>query len=317
MQVLVTGASGYLGGKLCHAVVGKGHTVRAFVRRTSNLGGLIPFPATINGGSLDLAYGDISDYNSLLLACSDCQIIFHVAALVEAWLPDPSKFISVNVGGLKNVLRAVAETKTVVKVIYTSSIFALGCTDGGYIANETQVHEEKFFCTEYEKSKVFADKIATKAALDGFPIVAVYPGLIYGPGKVTSGNVVARTLIERFNGRLPGYIGSGNDIISLCHVEDVVNGHVAAMDIGRIGERYLLTGENVSFNHLFDVAAIITGTRKPWFHSYSFMAVTILRHQWAYSCDKSKLELGYNPRSLGEGLTEVLSWLKSLGLVKY
>ncbi|KAL5714207.1 farnesol dehydrogenase (NAD(+)) [Ranunculus cassubicifolius] len=342
MKVLVTGASGYLGGKLCQALLSQGHNVLAFVRKTSNLDSLLPVPTTsINGGSLNLAYGDVTDYNSLLLAISDCQIIFHVAAVVEPWLPDPSKFISINVGGLKNVLKAAAETKTVEKVIYTSSFFALGCTDGGYVANETQVHNEKFFCSEYEKSKAIADKIAMQAALDGLPIVVVYPGVIYGPGKVTTGNIVAKMLMERFNGRLPGYIGSGNDIFSFSHVDDVVSGQIAAMDKGKIGERYLLTGENASFKHLFDAAAVITGTSKPWFHiplwavdAYGWVSVfishitgnlpfispptvTVIRHQWAYSCDKAKLELGYNPRSLGDGLEEVLSWMKSLGLITY
>lgn len=239
------------------------------------------------------------------------------------------------------MLKAVTETKSVEKIIYTSSFFALGSTDGGYIANESQIHSHKFFCSKYEESKAIADQIAMQAASDGSPIVAVYPGVIYGPGKVTSGNLVARMLIERFNGRLPGYIGDGNDKYSFVHVEDVVNGHIAAMDKGGVGERYLLTGENASFNHLFDVAAIVTNTRKPWFHIplwavlvYGWVsvfvsrvtgklplisppAVAVLRHQWAYSCEKAKVELGYNPRSLSEGLREMVSWLKSLGFIKY
>ncbi|PIA56416.1 hypothetical protein AQUCO_00700621v1 [Aquilegia coerulea] len=284
MKVLVTGASGYLGGKICHALLAQGHTVRALVRRTSNLDSLLSVINKAEEGSLDLAYGDITDYKSLLFAFSDCQIIFHVAALVEPWLPDPSKFISVNVDGLKNVLKAVKETKSVEKIIYTSSFFALGCTDGGYIANETQVHHDKYFCTEYEKSKAIADKIAMQAALDGLPIVVVYPGVIYGPGKVTAGNVMAKMLIERFSGRLPGYIGNGNDKFSFTHVEDVVCGHIAAMHKGRAGERYLLTGENASFKHLFDAAAVITRTRKPWFHiplwvveAYGWVSVFISR----------------------------------------
>lgn len=73
-------------------------------------------------------------------------------------------------------------------------------------------------------------------------------------------------IVERFSGRLPGYMGSGNDIESFCHVEDVAKGHIAAMYKGRFGERYLLTGENVSFNQVIDRSAFITRTRKPWFH---------------------------------------------------
>ncbi|KAK3039403.1 hypothetical protein RJ639_027652 [Escallonia herrerae] len=393
MKVLVTGASGYLGGRLCHALLARGHSVRAFVRPTSVVSSL---PPPSHGGALELAYGDVTDYRSLLAACSGCHVILHAAALVEPWLPDPSKFTSVNVGGLRNVLQAFKEIKTVEKIIYTSSFFALGPTDG-YIADESQVHPCKLFCTEYEKSKTVADKIALEAALEGVPMVVVYPGVIYGPGKVTAGNIVARlaihqdlkrhksghacsahrnfdsgskmfhnnVLIERFNGRLPGYIGYGKDKFSFSHVDDVVDGHIAAMNKGRLGERYLLTGENASFVQVFNTAAIITQTKRPWFNiplgvieaygwaSVLFSRITgnlplisppvrltpylsgelrfsndlfgahleqtvyVLRHQWAYSCEKAKAELDYNPRSLSEGLAEVLPWLKSLGLIKF
>ncbi|XP_010547843.1 PREDICTED: uncharacterized protein LOC104819464 [Tarenaya hassleriana] len=341
MKILVTGASGFLGGRLCHALLRRGHAVRALVRRTSDLSCLPPTTSSAAAGEpLELVYGDVTDYRSVLDACSDCDVVFHAAALVEPWLPDPSRFFSVNVGGLKNVLEAVKETKSIQKIVYTSSFFALGSTDG-YVADENQVHSEKFFCTEYERSKVAADKIALQAASEGVPIVLVYPGVIYGSGKVTSGNIVAKLIIERFNGRLPGYIGYGNDRYSFCHVDDVAEGHIAAMEKGRVGERYLLTGESGSFKLVFDMAALITGTKKPQFHiplwvilPYAWLSVVIsritgklptispptvnvLRHQWAYSCNKATTELGYKPRSLKDGLEEMLPWLKSLGEIKY
>ncbi|KDO84219.1 hypothetical protein CISIN_1g019878mg [Citrus sinensis] len=291
MKILVSGASGYLGGRLCHALLKQGHSVRALVRRTSDISGL---PSE---GALELVYGDVTDYRSLVDACFGCHVIFHTAALVEPWLPDPSRFFA--------------------------------------------VHEEKYFCTQYERSKAVADKIALQAASEGLPIVPVYPGVIYGPGKLTTGNLVAKLMIERFNGRLPGYIGYGNDRFSFCHVDDVVDGHIAAMEKGRSGERYLLTGENASFMQIFDMAAVITGTSRPRFciplwliEAYgwilvffsritgklpliSYPTVHVLAHQWAYSCVKAKTELGYNPRSLKEGLQEVLPWLRSSGMIKY
>ncbi|XP_072979485.1 uncharacterized protein [Typha angustifolia] len=337
MKVLVTGATGFLGGRLCTALLSDGHEVRALVRRSSDLSNL---PLDSSPNPVEIAYGDVTDLSSLLPACDGCEVLFHAAAAVEPWLPDPSRFFTVNVGGLENVLRAVKETKTIQKMIYTSSFFAIGPTDG-YIADENQMHQGKVFCTEYEKSKVLADKIALQAATNGVPIVLVYPGVIYGPGKLTAGNVLARILIERFNGRLPGHVGDGNDRTSFSHIEDVVAGHIAAMHKGRVGERYLLTGENASFTQIFDMAAVITKTKRPMFHIplwvieiygwisvffsritgklplISYPTVRVMSHQWSYSCDKAKNELGYSPRSLNEGLTEILSWLKSLKLIDY
>ncbi|KAJ0860793.1 putative farnesol dehydrogenase (NAD(+)) [Helianthus annuus] len=164
-----------------------------------------------------------------------------------------------------NMVTFIIRTDTVEKIVYTSSFFALGSTDG-YTADESQVHSAKFFCTEYEKSKVVADKIALEAAKEGVHIVAVYPRVIYGSGKVTAGNVVARMIVERFNGRLPGYIGYGNDKFSFSHVDNVVDGHIAALDKGQPGQRYLLTGENASFLQVFDMAAAITNTKTPRFN---------------------------------------------------
>ncbi|KAK9050223.1 hypothetical protein SSX86_030807 [Deinandra increscens subsp. villosa] len=138
MKVLVTGASGFLGGRLCDALLRHGHSVRAFVRRTSDISSL-PTPSHTAAAALELAYGDVTDYPSLLAACSGCHVVFHAAAIVESWLPDPSEFLSVNVGGLKNVIQAYKETAKLEKIVYTSSFFALGSTHG-YTADESQVN---------------------------------------------------------------------------------------------------------------------------------------------------------------------------------
>uniref|UniRef100_A0A803N8J6 NAD-dependent epimerase/dehydratase domain-containing protein n=1 Tax=Chenopodium quinoa TaxID=63459 RepID=A0A803N8J6_CHEQI len=191
-KVLVTGASGFLGGKLCHALLNDGYSVRAFVRHSSNLSSL---PSTSSSAHFDLSFGDTTDIVSLINAVSGCDIVIHSAALVEPWLPDPSRFFT-------NVIQACKESESVQKIIYTSSFFALGPTDGGVIADENQVHHEKFFCTEYERSKVAADKIALQAASEGVPIVAVYPGVIYGSGKLTAGNVVAKLIFVYANASL-------------------------------------------------------------------------------------------------------------------
>ncbi|RLN19402.1 putative dihydroflavonol-4-reductase [Panicum miliaceum] len=243
MKVLVTGATGFMGGRLCAALAtAGGHGVRAFVLRGLDASGLPP--------AVEVAYGDVTDMESLIA-------VFHTAAAVEPWRADPSVFHTVNVGGLKNVLKAAQRTPTVKKIVYTSSYLAIGPTDG-YVADETQMHRGKAFCTEYEKSKFLADRIALQAAAEGVPITLVYPGVMYGAGELTTGNFVPHLLIERFNGRLPCHIGDGNDMQSFSHVDDV-----------------------------FSLPA-----------SPGNPHISVILHQWAYSCDKAKRELGLQSKKL-------------------
>ncbi|XP_031497949.1 pentatricopeptide repeat-containing protein At5g55740, chloroplastic-like [Nymphaea colorata] len=246
---------------------------------------LSSLPTTTSSHNFELAFGDVTDLTSLLEAFSGCDVLFHTAAIVEPWVLNPSVLFTVNVEGLRNVLLAFSPTSSMQKMVYTSSFFALGPTDG-CIGNEMQI-------------------------------------------------------IEHFSGRLPGYVGKGNERFCFSHVDDVIHGHIAALDRGKIGERYLLGGENASFADVFDIAAMVTGTQRPSFHIplwlveiYGWMSVfwarltgtiplisypivLVMRHQWVYSSDKAKEELNYKPRNLKEGLTEVMTWLKSVGKINY
>ncbi|KAL9312993.1 hypothetical protein ACSQ67_018445 [Phaseolus vulgaris] len=340
MKILVTGASGFLGGRLCDALLRQGYSVRVLVRSTSDISSLSP--------DIEIFHGDITNYASLLAACSSCTIVFHLAALVEPWLPDPSKFFNVS----SPTLAPLSPNRN----SQSLSSFSLGQRwriekrvsgdKGDSHGGETPVYVVFFrprtngrrHCRR-ESSRCGQDCGAS--CIGGVPIVLLYPGVIYGPGKVTAGNVVARMIVERFSGRLPGYIGYGSDKFSFSHVEDVVEGHISAMKKGQVGSRYLLTGENASFNHVFDMAAAITDTKKPVFSiplwvievygwlSVLFSRITgklplispptvhVLRQRWEYSCDKAKSELDYRPRRLKEGLAEVLLWLKNSNLIKY
>ncbi|KAJ7115488.1 hypothetical protein O6H91_Y568500 [Diphasiastrum complanatum] len=246
---------------------------------------------------------------------------------------------SVNVGGLKNIIQAVKSSKNIGKVVYTSSFFALGPTNADDVVDESQVHSRKCYCTEYERSKVEADDIAHEAAKD-FPLVIVYPGVIYGPGKLTRGNIVTEILVEHLSGRLPGFIGNGEDRFSYSHVDDVAYGHVAALEKGTPGEKYLLTGENASFVDVFQIVASLTGAKAPQWHIpfwilticgylleiwarisgkpplISTPVVKVLKRKWAYTCVKAKKELGYNPRPLKEGLAQLLMHLREEGFLR-
>ncbi|OAE31245.1 hypothetical protein AXG93_1962s1020 [Marchantia polymorpha subsp. ruderalis] len=360
MKVVVTGATGYLGGRLVQGLIHASNEVRALVRKSSVVDEI---PQQV-----ELVYGDVRDLNSLVSAFAGCDAVIHVGAMVSSWSPTPALYYTINVEGLRNVIQAVQQTPSVQKLIYTSSYFAVGPT-GDDAVNEEQVHDGKSFTSEYEKSKYLADIVARDAAKDGVPIVMLYPGTIYGPGKRTAGNIVSEfvfrclmsllrhssvlgktrvlafeyraPIVERFNGRLPGYLGSGNDRNPLCHVDDVAFGHIAALTYGRVGERYFLCGDAVSFKEVLDVAAEFTKTSRPMFtlplwlleiygrascffaKRFGFIpavtpeAIAVLRKKWIYSSEKAERELGYRSRPFAEGLAEVIVWLKDLKLIKY
>ncbi|CAN1122326.1 Putative dihydroflavonol 4-reductase [Linum perenne] len=256
MKVVVTGASGYIGNKLCHTLSQRGYSVRALVRPTSDISSLPPT-------EFEIAYGDITHYGSLLDAFQGCTAVFHAAALTEPWLPDSSNFFTVNVQGMRNVVEAARATKTMKKIVCTLSASALGPTNG-YVADEKQVHSGKIYSTEYERSQVGALKVAMEAGVQGgVDIVVVYLGVVYGPGKLTTGNLVAHLLVEYLKGGLLGRINFGKGVFSLSHIDDVVQGHIAAMERGKSGETYLLTGKNVTFAQVFDIATKITAKQKP------------------------------------------------------
>ncbi|KAH7297400.1 hypothetical protein KP509_26G068000 [Ceratopteris richardii] len=332
VSLIVTGASGFLGGRLCHALVGQGtFHVKALVRRSSSLKEL---PLS----EVEIVYGDITDPSSLFAAFQGCVAVFHCAALVTPWTPHTSRLFKVNVDGLKNVVNAVRGTPSIKRLVYVSSFFALGPTSGK-VADESQVHKGVSFCTEYEKSKVLADAFALEQARNGLPIVLVYPGVIYGHGSVTEGNSLVPLFQDRCNGRLPGKIGRGQDRFSFCHVDDVATGCVAAMTRGQVGERYILAGENASFNELLSLVDSLRGRKSlqlqiplwlltivGWLQVFwarltgctpriSYPMVRVLGKQWCYSSEKAKKELDYESRSLKEGVAQVLSWMEMSGLL--
>ncbi|CAN1171713.1 Putative dihydroflavonol 4-reductase [Linum perenne] len=337
MKVLVTGASGYVGNQLCHALRKQGYSVRALLRHTSDLSSLPSSP----DDDFEIIYGDITDYGSLLSAFDGCTAVFHAAGLTEMWLPDPSQFFKVNVEGMMNIVQAARETPTVEKIVCTLSASALGPTAGHSPADETKIHSEKKFSSEYERSQVAALKVAMEAGAEGVPIVVVYLCIVYGPGKLTAGNLIAHLLVEQFKGGILGRTEFGKNVVSFGHIDDVVKGHIDAMKRGKVGEAYLLTGQNVSFEHVFDLAAKLTSKPKPkirfplwvieilgWFLvlGYRFTGrlpyvtppvVNTYRQEWAFSCEKAKLHFDYNPRNLEDGVLDVIVWLKGIKLIDY
>lgn len=328
MRVFLTGGTGFLGKNVAHRLREAGHPLRILAREGSNLTGL-PKEA-------EFVYGDVTDLDSLRRGAHGCGAIVHMAALVKMWVPDRERFDAVNVGGLRNALTAAREAG--VRLLYTSSFIAVGPA-GPEPADEARVHPMDRFRNDYERTKALADAVAREAAEAGQDVVRLYPGVIYGPGDMTDGNLVVKMVVDHLKGRFPGIVGPGDRLWSYAHVDDVAEGHALALERGKPGERYFLAGENVSMNSFFATLQDVAGVAPPrrhipyaaaWGAGYAMYfwaeltglpprltheVVGVFRQHWAYSSAKAERELGYRPRSLDTGLRQTVEWLRESGVI--
>jgi len=327
MRVLVTGATGFVGKNLVRHLLRHEYEVAILARRTSNLSGL-PVDA------IDVRWGDITDPAAVRNAMDGTEAVFHMAALVKEWVPRNQLFWEVNVDALETLLRASMEF-SLDRVVYTSSFMAIGPSDGLEEADETTTHSPNHFCTLYERTKYEAAVVAERFVKIGAPVVTVCPGVIYGPGDLTEGNIMVRHLRDFLTDRLPGIPGDGSQRWCFSYVDDVVSGHRLAMEKGKVGERYILGGENAALRDFFSIAMELTGkdkpprqvpfplleaaaalgqvkaaiTRRP--PTVALGAVRAYKHNWAYSSRKSIAELGYTVTPLRDGVTRTIDWLKN------
>lgn len=325
MRLLVVGSTGFLGKSVARRFARAGHALRLLARPGSNLAGL-PTDA-------EIVRGDVTDLESLQRGAEGCDAIVHMAAMVKMWTPDRGVFDRVNVGGLRNVLAAAEGARA--RVVYTSSFMALGPA-GPLPGDESLVHPGGPR-NDYERTKAAADALAREAAADGRDVVILYPGVVYGPGDVTDGNIVVKMVTDHLAGKMPGIVGPGDRLWSYSYVEDVADGHLSALERGRAGERYLLAGENVSMNGLFETLQDVADVRPPRFHIPYAVAsalgyasvlwaemtghppllthevVGVFREHWAYTSAKAERALGYRPRPLREGLAQTMEWLRARG----
>lgn len=326
MRVLLTGGTGFLGKNAARCLATRGHDVRVLARAGSDLTGLPE--------GIAIARGDVTDLDSLRRAAEGCEAVLHLAALVKVWMPDPKRFEAVNVGGLRNVLEAARAASA--RLVYTSSFMAVGPA-GPTPADESQVHPGRPYRNAYERTKAEADVVARAAAAAGGDVVLLYPGVVYGPGDLTEGNLVAKLVTDHLNGRLPGLIGPADRLWSYSFVEDVAEGHAIALEKGKAGERYFLCGENRTLTELFALLEQLTSVAAPRRHIPFGVAsllgramwlwaeltglppqmtageVGVFREHWAYSSAKAERELGYRSRPLREGLAQTVAWLRQAG----
>src|SRR4030095_15848275 len=191
--------------------------------------------------SVRMVRGDVLDLDSLRRGIAGCDRVFHAAAHVRMWGRNPERFEASNVGGLRNVLRAAQESGAS-RIVYTSSFIALGPTDGA-VGDEDWQPPGRTYYNKYERTKAAADRLAREEAQQGAPLIIVYPGVIYGPGPVTAGNLVGKTVSDFLSRRLPGVLGDGDRRFCYALASDVVMGHLQAMRHAKNGDRFILGRE--------------------------------------------------------------------------
>ena len=330
--VFVTGSTGFIGTKLVNALVECGHTVHALTRGTSNKDGL-------SHERIKLVTGDIQDRGSLQKGMEGCNQVYHLAAYAKNWSKDPSVFFKQNVEGMRNVFGA-ARSVGVERVVFTSTIVAFGPTAPGVVGNEDMPRITPKYYTEYEETKSIAEKEALKEAANGFPVVIVNPTRVYGPGKLTEGNSVSLMIDMYDRGKVPILLNGGNDVGNYVLVDDLVRGHILAMEKGRNGERYILGGENASLKEIYRLVDEASGKKHfqmnlpPWL-AYIYAGfekkkaewlgvypqitpgwVETFLQDWVYSTAKAEQELGYTIVPLKEGVRMTYEWLMQLRKTK-
>lgn len=322
----MTGGTGFLGRRLV-ATLAPRHEVRVLVRPTASRGG---FPAGV-----ELVEGDVTDRTSLLRAAAGCEALVHAAALVKIVAP-AAEFDRVNVGGFENVMAAAAASG-VRRVVYVSSFIALGPTERGIggVLDESASPADRAWINDYERTKTLADRRARHSIETGAPLSVVYPGVIYGPGELTEGNIVLRHVLDLAHGRLPALLGRPERRWNYVFVDDVVVGIVATLERAASGSRYVLGGENVTQGEFYRLVGELGGIRVPTrrmpdgvaklagsaMKAWARLAggtprltpdlVEIYRHDWAYDSSRAAAEIGYRPRPLAQGLGEAIAWLRS------
>lgn len=253
MKVLVSGSTGFVGSNLCRRLIEEGHQVRAFHRATSQL-------HLLEGLELEHALGDITQPESLQAAMQGVEVVFHAAA----WMGGPDqtgKQYAVTVEGTRNLLQ-VARKTGVRRVVHTSSVAALGIPEGTakepQLINENHSWNYRSDYYPYGYAKYLAEQEVQKAVAQGLDVVIVNPTLVFGAGDLyrKSGSIVTQ-VAER---RLAAAIEGG---VNCVHIEDVVDGHLAALEYGQMGERYILGGENLTHLELIRLIAEVAGVPGP------------------------------------------------------
>ena len=325
-DVLLTGASGFVGSAVLRALLREGFRVRALVRANSRFQDL-----TARG--VQFVEGDLREGSSLRDACAGCRYLFHVAADYRLSLWNSAGVFATNVAGTRNLMEE-AMRAGIERIIYTSSVATLDSRQDGTAADETANLPIQRAIGAYKQSKVVAEQLVLDMIRrKGLPAIIVNPSTPVGPRDLRP-TPTGRIIVAAASGRIPAYVDTGLNVV---HVDDVGNGHLAALRRGRVGERYILGGENIPFSQMLTEVAALVGRprpkcRIPWYAAIpaaiggevqafltgseplaTWAGVRLARHKMFFTSRKAEQELGYRARPHMEALNDAVAWFGSHG----
>jgi len=326
MKIFVSGATGFIGARLVKRLADEGAVVHALYRTESKAAQIRELPGVV------LFKGDLMDRPSLRAAMEGCETAYHTAAFAKAWTRDPEMIFRLNVDGALLVVESARECG-VKRVVVTSTAGILGPS-----AKEP-VHEStpapRSFFTLYEESKHRMEQKLLSRAEKRPEIVIVNPTRVFGPGLLSESNSMTVMIDRYMKGRWRLLPGDGRSLGNYVFVEDVVTGHILAMEKGKAGERYVLGGENVTYRQLFDHIREASGVDKKLLPVPYPLMITVAvvmqlfarvtgipplivpglirkyNHNWIVSSEKAIRELGYQPAGLQQGIRQTVDWLRS------
>jgi len=325
-MILVTGATGFVGSAIVRRLLDNGETVRVLARPGSDR-------RNLDGLSVDVTEGDLLKPDTLVDVVAGCEGLFHVAADYRLWTRDPEAMFRANVEGTRQILLAAGRAG-IKRMVYTSSVATLGIVPGGVADEDTPVSYEDMIGV-YKQSKFRAEEAAKQVIAEmSLPAVIVNPSTPIGPRDIKP-TPTGRMVVEAAAGRMPAYVDTGLNIV---HVDDVADGHLLAYEKGRIGERYVLGGENLELGDILTRIAEICGRKPPgvriphdlimpiahiaelWTRltggSEPFVTVDGVRmakKKMFFSSAKAENELGYSARPAGEALRDAVDWFRANG----
>ncbi len=319
---LVTGGTGFVGSAVVRALLARGHRVRALVRKGSDR-------ANLAGLGIELAEGDLTDPASLARAVTGCQHVMHVAADYRIWVPDPEAMLRANVDGTVALLRA-GKAAGVGRMVYCSSVAALGLTGTAEPATETTPVSEDKVVGHYKKSKFRAEQAVLSLVRDeGLDVVIVNPAAPVGPRDIKP-TPTGRMIKDAASGKMPAYVETGLNVV---HVDDVAAGHILALERGRAGERYILGSENLTLLALLELVDDVMGqprrhVRLPreavWPVAMACEALArfgieplvtrdhlrMAAKTMFFSNAKAVRELGFSPRPARDAVADAVAWFR-------